>query len=177
MNEFKIIKNNNKYIVKDTNNPVYSFDIYPLDITKQKPNEEYTKIVAECLKSELEKEGYTKSRDLLGRCHKNSVNLFKKLIDYGYKPNLVVGANTSAGPYKNIEQSFNNIKNIHQWVEVNGYITEICSEEPQSMGKLYVSKRKPSNYSGYLNLDTKQYRQLNVNYITSKNIDQVLRNI
>lgn len=176
MKKFKMFESDQNYIVKHKDNSIYRFKVYPLDISKDKPKKEYVLIAAETLKSELQKEGYIKPRNLLGRCHKNSVSLFKNLLNYGYNPKLVIGANTASGPYASITESFNNIKNIHQWVELNGYTVEICSESVQSVGKLYVSDRKPNNYSKYIDLTPSEYKNLDLEYITSDTLYKITNN-
>lgn len=174
---FEIIENDDGvFVSSDNENRAYSFDIYPLDSMRSKPPEKLTQVISECLKTQLEERGSSvNTRSLLGECHKNARNLFDHLYERGYNPDLIIGCNRSAGRAAGVRQSFKEIRNIHQWVEIDSYIVEICSEASSSTGKLYISKNKPSNYNEYIRLSKIQVNSLPVQYITADNIDSVLQ--
>lgn len=175
MGSFKIVEvERGHYRCVCQNNPVYDFDVYPLDSMRSPPPTDLTIEVAECLKSEIRKRGCKpESRSFLGLCHQNSRELFDHLNSKGYDPVIHIGANEGAGPARNPIDSFKNIKNAHQWVETDSYTAEICSEANQSTGHIYISKRRPSNYKSYFSLTKDQIRDLPSRYITIDNIEFV----
>lgn len=179
MSTFQICcKDDGYYIAKHTNNPVYKFDVYPLGLARGKPPEDLAKMVALCLKEQLESRGGSVNpRSLLGECHINSVSLLEKLSSKGYDPNLLLGWNSDAGSPKSLIEAYNKTKNVHQWVELGKYTLEICSEGTQSCGQMYVSQLRPSNYQESITLSLSEYRGLGVEYITSKNIEDVIADI
>lgn len=174
MNEFDIIENNNKYVSVSKNNNVFRFDIYPLNISRPKPPEEYVEITSKCLKDRLLSRNSTSPRTLLGLCNENSVTLLKSLVRKGYNARLCLGVNKSAGEEISLVDAFKNTKNVHQWIEVGDYTLEICSEANQCSGKMYISKRRPSNYKLYYKLTFSEFQSLNVNTIKVSNIDSVI---
>lgn len=176
---FEITENDDGvFVSSDSENRAYTFDIYPLDLMRSKPPEKLTRVTSECLKTQLEERGSSVNpRSLLGECHKNARNLFEHLCGHGYNPDLIVGCNLSAGQPAGVKQSFKEIRNIHQWVEVNSYVVEICSEANSSTGKLYISENKPSNYNEYIRLSKSQVHSLPVQYIQTDNIDSVLQSL
>ena len=174
---FEIIKDGNKYISVNQNNSVYSFDIYPLDLNRDKPPENFVRITSKCLKDRLISRNSTDPQTLLGLCHENATILLKSLSKNGYDPKLCLGSNRSAGSDKSLIDAYKNIRNVHQWVEVNGYILEICSEANRCSGKMYVSRDRPRNYNLYYKLTYSQYNNLGVDTIRTENIDNVLKKI
>lgn len=172
-------KNNGIYVSFDTDNQAYQFDIHPLDMGRSKPPEKLARATSKCLKSELEQRssGSVNPRYLLGSCHKNARNLFEHLCGHGYNPKMVIGCNTSAGKPAGVRESFKRIKNIHQWVEVNSYTVEICSEANRSTGELYISQNKPSNYDEYIRMSKGRVHSLPVQYVESGNIDSVIQSL
>lgn len=161
------------YIATDSNNYAYSFEVYPKHRNFELPKI-LTKIVAESLKERIISTGYNpKPRHLLGRCRSNAKCLFDNLRDRDYKPRLVVGCNKEFGSSKDSVHSFKRDRNAHQWVEVNSYICEVCSESNCSRGKMYVSRRKPDNYYGYFTLLPRDITNLGISYVSSNNIEMV----
>lgn len=162
------------YISKYSENSTYSFPVYP---SKTKPPSELTKIVSVCLLDRLREEGGVKARCVLGQCHTNSIALFNKLQENGYEPQLCLGANTEAGSESNLRDAFENVKNVHQWVVTDGYTLEICSEDTNSFGHMYISKETPNNYNCYYKLNPEEFDSLNVSEIRAKNINTVLEKL
>lgn len=176
MSEFKIVKNNKKYVSVCESNDAYRFDLHPLDSERSKPPKDLTEITSKCLKKKLERKGSLVPRSLLGLCNENAVYLMKKLKNSGYKPILCVGTGKS-GSEKSIVDAFKNVKNVHQWIEVNQYVLEICSVASGSVGHMYVSQRRPSNYNIYYRLSYSQFNQLGVDTIKPSNIVSVIDRI
>lgn len=174
MSEFKIIENNNKYVSVSNNNNTFRFDIYPLDMSRSKPPKEYVEITSKCLKDRLISRNSTSPRTLLGLCNENAVTLLKSLAIQGYDPQLCLGSNRSAGKENSLIDAFKNVRNVHQWVEVNNYTLEICSEGNRCSGQMYISKRRPNNYKLYNKLSYSEFKSLNVNNIRVSNIDDVI---
>jgi hypothetical protein len=167
------------YKVTYEENPVYSFKVYPLDLSRKAPPEKLTKHTANCLMNELDKRsGNPRPRSLLGCCHKNAMNLARYLSKKEYNPELHIGCNTGVGrTSEDIIEVFKQIQNVHQWVSINNYTVEICSEGSNSVGQMYVSRRMPNNYKSIIKLTKEQFQNLNVDYITSNNIEQIVKNI
>lgn len=176
MSEFKITRDNKKYVSVCVSNKAYIFDIYPLNIGRSKPPEDLTKITSKCLKERLEKKNSVEPRSLLGLCNENSVELMKKLKKFNYDPVLCVGTEYD-GNEKSIVDSFKNVRNVHQWIEVNQYILEICSVANGCTGHMYISQRRPSNYTIYHRLSYEQFQELGVKNIRTSNIEKVLNKI
>lgn len=159
----------------DQDNKAYKFNVYPLDFSRRKPPYKLATLTSECLKHQLEQRGHTtRPRSLLGSCHKNARNLFDYLCSQGYNPSLIIGCNLSAGEASGVEDSFKSVKNAHQWVEVGSYIVEICSEANNSVGKLYISSNRPSNYKSYITLSENLVRSYPSRYVTSDNITDII---
>lgn len=177
MNEFNIIEKNNKYISVSKNNNVFRFDIYPLDMSRPRPPEEYVEITSKCLRDRLINRNSTSPRTLLGLCNENSITLLKSLARKGYNAKLCLGVNKSAGREISLVDAFENIKNVHQWIELRDYTLEICSEANQCSGKMYVSKRRPNNYKLYHKLTFSEFQSLNVNSIKVSNINNVIKKL
>lgn len=167
---FDIIQEDNQYISIYSENSVYSFPVYPKG--KEQPTE-LIQISSSCLLDRLKSEGGTEARHLLGQCHKNSLILFDKLKQEGYTPVLCIGVNNKAGSEESLKDAFTNVKNVHQWVRVDSYIVEICSESIDSFGYMYISNTKPSNYTCYLEITPEEFKSLSVTEIREENIETV----
>ena len=151
-------------------------EVYPVD-RRERPPEKITKIVGETLEEELNSQNFERPEQLLGRCNKNAVALLHKLHSAGYSPTLCVGVIPSLGNENGLVDAFENVKNVHQWVEVNGYIVEICTEATPHSGNVYISERTPSNYQLYTELSYSEFSKLNVESINSNNIQSVCEQI
>lgn len=125
------------------------FQIQPVYLEQKTPPKELTHIVCNCLKQELqEQQHFETSEDLLGRCHKNSTQLLKQLHEHGYEPELIIGGMDIKGETPQTVKHAFELKQVHQWVEVDGFIVEICSEYSQGAkaGQPYISPRVPHLY-------------------------------
>jgi hypothetical protein len=165
------------YKAVSQSNSAYCFKVHPLDLSRRPPPTRLTKETATCLRNEIEKRGQNpRPRTLLGSCHKNAMNLAKHLSRKGFNPVLHVGCNKAAGKTSNnLVEVFKNIRNAHQWVSVDGYTTEICSEASSSVGYLYVSSNFPSNYNSITKITSRQIENLDMEYISSRNIEEFVR--
>lgn len=164
------VEEKQEYWVVNTNESEY--EIHPLD---EEPPEDLAKIIAECLEERLEEAGVDFQDHLLGYCHKNSIALFRKLCSRGYSPKLKVGVITGRDSESSIVDAFENVKNAHQWVTVDGYIVEICSEGGTGVsGNIYVSKRQPNNYKEYLSFTETEFNSLDIDCINADNIRDVV---
>lgn len=151
-------------------------DVTPID-RYTVPPEELITLTGETLQEQLYKYGYKNPEQLLGNCNTNSVALLSKLSANGYNPELCVGVISDLGNESGLIDAFQNIKNVHQWVEVDGYIAEICTESTPNTGTVYISEKRPSNYSVYKRLSYSEFKELNVESINATNIEEICEKI
>lgn len=178
MSQYKIVeKEKGLYQAINNDENIYSFDVYPTDMMgRERPPSNLTIETAVCLRNEIEKRGSNpRPKTLLGTCHKNAQALMGHLSKEGYNPILNIGCNIGAGPAHGPIESFRNIRNAHQWVNVNSYTLEICSEAVGCYGRMYVSKRKPRNYEKYIRITQEDMQSFGFSHINAKNIDEVVR--
>jgi hypothetical protein len=130
-------------------NPTYQFYIYPLDSNRNKPPQKLSQIVGETVVDRLQTKSASQPQTtaLLGECHKNSVDLAHNLLSRGYQPYIISGS-TQDNCVNSFRDAYHTLS-VHYWVELGNYTVELCSEETNSTGHIYISQRTPPDYTPY----------------------------
>ena len=146
---FSITRDNDGYLkLTSQQNSAYHFLIHPPRTKTTIPKRILTTVGQTSIQRINEVSASQPTPDsLLGECQYNSIDLAKNLAEDGFEPTVVSGS-TQQDNITSLEDAYSKLC-VHHWVEVNGYVVEICSEAPNSTGYIYISQDRPSNYVPY----------------------------
>lgn len=146
---FSITRDNDDYWrLTSQQNPAYNFSIHPHRTEMTVPERILTTVGQTAVQRINEVSASQPTPDsLLGECQYNSIDLAENLAEEGFEPTVVSGS-TQKESVKSLKDAYSKLC-VHHWVEVKGYVVEICSEAPDSTGHIYVAQERPENYIPY----------------------------
>jgi len=156
--------------------PVYQFVLYPENESVDDKRSKFARLTAGCLIEQLRsRSNRTKPQSLIGECNKNAIQLGKYLRQNNIICDVYLGYNENAGVAENIQEAYDK-QIIHWWIESDGYTLEVCSECTGCIGRMYVSRERPSNYSKLQVVGIETFESKDYPYPRIENLGHILPN-